>query len=132
LSLLKSNSRRIVELEGVGDSLAKKSHKLIGPMIGVKVRNIKLRWKRYRAGIPMSVKPTGRTIDMTKPTWGWSLWKWDFDKVTETVRTGGWCYPRPMVGDRIQTVEGQGPVIVLAVEYCRDPDDMWFATVGIE
>lgn len=95
------------------------------------IARLKIRLARRRAGIPVKVAPTGRVIDMVPSRWGWSLNKWAYDEATDTVRTGGWCHPRPFVGDELIVQEGAPRVVVLKVEYARDPDDMWYANVGI-
>jgi len=50
----------------------------------------------------------------------------------ESRRLVGWMYSKPHVGDEIQARMHSGKVgrfIVTGVEYCRDPRDMFFATV---
>lgn len=96
------------------------------------INKVKVKKARRKKGIPMSVKPTGRVIDMTKSIWGWSLCKWEYDAATDTVRTGGWCSPRPQPGDILEVAMKKGDnaqVICLTVEHLRDPDDMWWANV---
>lgn len=94
-------------------------------------------WKIYRArkkrGIPRKIVPTGHEISMVRRGWGHDLCKWEYSDDLALIRTGGWCSPRPRVGDRIRILAANGverAVMVYAVEYLRDPDDMFWAWVG--
>ena len=93
-------------------------------------RNLQVASARQKKFGRENAIPTGRVIDMTPKmqTWGWDFSGWDYDKETDTIRTSGWCWPRPKVGDLIDIefrLGGVRRLMFLNVEYVLDPNDMW-------
>jgi hypothetical protein len=89
---------------------------------------------RKKEGFPAKpVAYTGRTIDMMKSMWGWSIGGFHYVESTDSFRVHGWCTPRPKPGDQIKVnVKGEPEFFfVLNVEYVRDPDDMFFANLEV-
>lgn len=72
--------------------------------------------------------PRGKTYDMTKSSWGHSI-QWD---TWPDTRIHGWMTPRPLKGDVVVCKFQSGKVLefqLIAVQYCLDPTDMFFADV---
>lgn len=75
------------------------------------------------------IVPTGRIINLWEHAgWGDSIMFYDWEK----RRLVGHLGKRPKIGDEIRSKMESGKIgrfLVSEVEYCRDPNDMFFCTV---
>lgn len=80
-------------------------------------------WKR-------KIRPTGHTIDMTRPTWGHNLSLSSIDKTI--MQFSIWVHTRPKVGDDIIWDSSRGIVRGQVIEVTPAPSvwDMSFIKVG--
>ena len=85
----------------------------------------------FESSIP---KPTGRYINMWEHSvWGNNICFADYDKGRKINKIVGWLSIKPVVGDEIRSKMQSGKIaryLVVSVDYCRDPQDMFFADVG--
>jgi hypothetical protein len=72
--------------------------------------------------------PRGKTYDMSKSCYGhsiqWTNWP--------DMCIHGWMNPRPLRGDVVICKFQSGKILefqITSVEYCNDPNDMFFAYV---
>lgn len=87
-----------------------------------------LGWLRKLFARRVRPRKDALTYDMREKWWGNSVC-WNN---VELRRVHGWCEPRPVRGDILKSPMKSGRIglfIFTDVEYCRDPSDMFFATV---
>jgi hypothetical protein len=86
-------------------------------------------WLRKLFARPLRPRVDARTYDTREQFWGNSVQWTNY----QAMRVHGWCEPRPTRGDILKAPMKSGRVgifIFKDVEYCRDPQDMFFATVA--
>ena len=73
-----------------------------------------------------------RMIDYRKKCWGHNIEFMETNK-DGSFKVYGWCSPRPKEGDLFlhKFQKGIGVCILMDIELCNDPADMYFAKAGI-
>lgn len=85
-------------------------------------------WLRKLFRRPVRPRKGAATYDTRSSFWGNNV-VWNS---VANRRVHGWCEPRPVRGDILKSPMKSGRVglfVFTDVEYCRDPHDMFFATV---